>query len=312
MHKICLSSGGLIPRDNIEEGFRKFKEAGFDGVDFSMDQWLPSNNIKEGDFSGLYEKPIEEILDFLNEYKVMAEKYGITFEQAHAPFQLYVDENDEINEKCQDVIVKCIQMCKFLSCPYLVVHPINIAYSKGYEYERKVNIEYYAKMIPAARENGVVICLENMFSSMNRRIREATCSVTEDTLYYIDTLNKLAGQKCFGFCADIGHYALLGTNIRRVILELGDRLSVLHLHENDGISDNHGIPFMYTRTWGQCPVIDWYEVLGALHDIGYQGPINFEACTGLYNIPVPVRLEAMTYLAALGRYFSSVVDGENK
>lgn len=304
MKKITLTTGRLISYENPEEGFKKISSAGIDGLDFSLDMLLTSGQIEKGDFSGFFSQSLNEILSYADKCKEIAKNNNLEILQVHAPFQLYVYGKDEINNKCYEVLEKSFAFCSRLNVKYIVVHPINIAYTYGHEEEYRVNIEYYSKMIPLIKKYGVVVCLENMFSSINRVIREAVCSDVIETVKYIDTLNSMAGFEAFGFCVDVGHYQLLGKNMRKAITTLGNRIKVLHLHENDGISDNHGLPFMYTRLWGINPVIDWDEVLTALHDIGYQGTINFELTTGLMNIPEYARCAAMAYLKTLGEYFS--------
>ena len=91
-------------------------------------------------------------------------KYGIEVSQAHAPYPLYVDGRDDLNEICFEVIEKCMAICRYLDCKYLVIHPITLSFEHDREYERKVNLEYYTRCIPFCKKYGVMICLENMVS----------------------------------------------------------------------------------------------------------------------------------------------------
>ena len=77
------------------------------------------------------------------------------------------------------------------------------------EEEWEVNIAFYRELIPLLKECGVICCLENMWCQdwKTKKIYMGICSDMEETNRYIDTLNELAGETCFGFCLDIGRFS---------------------------------------------------------------------------------------------------------
>ena len=75
-------------------------------------------------------------------------------------------------------------------------------------------------------------------------------------------------EKRIGITLDLGH-ALLGKNdITDCIRLAGDRLAVVHAHDNDGKSDAHLPPGR-----GCMP---WEKVLNTLSEIGFSGPFVWE------------------------------------
>ena len=48
MHKIGIQSTGTIRQENIDEGYRIIKAAGFDCVDFNFDEYLAVNDVRAG------------------------------------------------------------------------------------------------------------------------------------------------------------------------------------------------------------------------------------------------------------------------
>ena len=76
----------------------------------------------------------------------------------------------------------------------------------------------------------------------------------------------------FAVCVDTGHSndAVRFGNPppQEVIRLLGKSVVCLHLHDNDGLTDQHRIPMTGT--------IDWPAVFDALDEIGYQGTYNME------------------------------------
>lgn len=290
-----------------DEQFKMLADAGFHCVDFNFDVYLPSNLISNCELNDFYFQDTKKLKEFFKPYKDAAEKYGVDIIQSHAPYQLYVDGRDDVNEKCYEVVIKCLELCRYLNCKYLVVHPLNLSFAHGREYERKGNFEYYERFIPYIMKYGVMICLENMFGTVTRHVTEAVCSDFTEAANYIDVLNEKAGEECFGFCFDLGHATLLGKNIRESIKTLGQRTKILHLHDNDGIQDSHAIPYSYARNWGQHCVTDWNGLFDGLADIGYQGDLNFEVGSGLTLIPRELKSAALRYLCATGEYFAKMI-----
>ena len=300
MLRPCISYGAAVTDAPIEEHFKLLHDAGFQAIDFNIDLFLRPNEISSGEFCELFKKDIDSILEFFKPYKEAAKKYGIEITQTHAPYTLYVDGRDDINEICYEMLEKSIAVCSFFDCKYIVVHPLALSMKHGREYELKENIEYYKRCIPFAKKYNVVVCLENMFYSVGKHIIEAVCSDAHDVIYYIDTLNELAGQECFGFCFDLGHMTLLGKNIKENIKMIGSRIKIVHLHDNDGILDNHAMPFTYTRNWGQSLVTDWNGLIAGLKEIGYTSDIDFECGTGCCIPPIEMREAALKYVYAAG------------
>jgi sugar phosphate isomerase/epimerase len=72
-----------------------------------------------------------------------------------------------------------------------------------------------------------------------------------------------------GVCAiDYGSVLHSVLNDGDVIRRLGSLVEVLHIHDNDGVKDQHKIP--------GTGVIDWSDVFSALDEIGYSGCYNLE------------------------------------
>jgi len=307
MLRPCINYVSTNTKLPIDEQIRLFHDAGFECVDFNIDMFLPNSQIESGEFSDFFKRDIPEILESIRPYKESFEKYGIEVTQAHAPYQLYVDGNDEINEFCYEVIEKCLAICQYLGCRYIVIHPLNLAFRHDREYERQKNMEYYTRCIPFCKKYGVMICLENMFTSFNKHITEAVCSDCSETVRYIDSLNERAGEDCFGFCFDLGHMTLLGKHIRESLVTLGSRVKLVHIHDNDGIQDHHGLPWVYTRNWGQMTVTDWNGFLEGLRKIRYRGELDFEVSSGCRLLPDGLIKAGMTYTYSVGKYFAEQI-----
>lgn len=274
--QISVQTGGVIPFWGFEEGYRMIKEAGFDGIDWNIDNvWdrddlkaqLENNQLKHC----IFEDSLEDIMAYYQEELDVIHKYGLNLIQAHAPFPAYIEGFPEFNEYAIRVYRNCIRFCAKAGIKYLVIHGASLRlndYTQTPQTIREMNRHLYESLIPELKETDVVVCLENLFTRYKGNIVEGVCSNPEEAVSYLDELNEKAGKECFAFCLDTGHLNLLGKNQGVFIRSLGSRIKALHIHDNWGDDDDHLAP--YTGN------IIWKDVVEALKDIRYTGSLNFE------------------------------------
>ena len=301
--QISVQTGGLLDRYGIDEGMRLIGAAGFDCVDLGLTQYLPNKNIHQGITDGAFQLSEEAFIDqVIRPIREAGEKYGVGFGQAHAPYSSWTPFSEEMNAFLMRAFEMCLAACQYLGCPFLVIHPACMHYERRLDpaFEHELNMQRYAALIPAAKRTGVKILLENMFSSCNGKYIETACADMHDACGYIDALNAIAEEEIFGFCYDSGHAAVLGKDLGIAIHTLGHRLMALHLHDNDGIHDHHRFPY-----YG---VVDWEMVLRSLHEVGYQGTINFETSGELQAHDPALIPKLLELLSETGRLFAKKMD----
>ena len=308
--KVCVQTAGWYrimdnDRNYVDKCVKFIKECGFDGVDFNMDHALPGSKIKSGELTDFFDKSTEEIFEFFTPFKEACEKHGISVAQMHAPFPAYVEDNDEVNDYLITVMEKSFAVAHFLNCKAVVVHPASL---DDKEKEKQVNLERYRRLIPAAKKYGVIICLENMFRRARGQTIEGSCSNVEEAVWYIDKLNEEAGEKVFGYCLDIGHATLVKRDLYHFIKTLGDRLTALHIHDNNGDNDLHLAPYTQRNWKFDCTTTDWDAFTKALKEIGYEGNLSFETYAALALIPEQLHEPMLKFIAATGKYFREQIE----
>ncbi|MEZ3426832.1 MAG: sugar phosphate isomerase/epimerase [Lachnospiraceae bacterium] len=308
MNKIGVQSTGSIIQGDIEAGYRRIKEAGFDCVDFNFDEYLHCTMVERGEINAVLDRPVEEVWEDFKVHKRAAAECGLIFEQMHAPFPLRQKGADEVNAKMLRITKNCIDICARMGGRYLVVHPVTLAYACSKKEEHDFNMEMYQELIPMAKKCGIVICLENMFIDQKAHLTEGACSDFVEAAAWIDELNGIAGEEIFGFCFDVGHANILGKNLYQSVLALGGRLKILHIHDNDGVSDLHTMPYTFARSWNPAAT-DWEGFLRGLREIKYEGVINFETFRCMESFPGELHPFVLRLLAEMGRYFSAQIDG---
>lgn len=304
--KISVQTAGAIDVLGIDAGFAAIKQAGFDAVDLGLDSAYVWDDLCNGKKNDFYND--DKIYPYVNEIKAAAEKYGIEFGQTHAPFPSYIPRSEQGTLNCQDDIRKCIEITGYVGCPRIVVHPLFDgsarfpSLTKEQEYNK--NIEFYSSLIPLLKKHHVVCCLENMWMQdwKSKKIYAACCSDINETIKYIDDLNAMAGERLFGFCLDIGHLLLVGQDPCYWIEKLGDRLETLHVHDNDGVGDDHIAPYL-----GCC---NWDRVVLGLRNIGYKNNFNFEASSFNRKFPKELCGDALKMLGSIGKYFVGRITAE--
>lgn len=307
MLKVGVQSGGLFNAGNCENGFKLLADHGFRCCDFNIDTFLPGDQIRKGEPCGFFDQSVEELCAYFTPLRDAALKNDITITQVHGPFPMWVHERDEMNEYTIMATEKCFAVMQFLGCKNIVVHPTNAQYILGSKQaEREINLNIYRRLIPAAKKYGITICLENLFATIKGRIMEGPCADVAEIISYIDLLNSEAGENIFGLCLDVGHANLYGRNIYEYIKGIGHRLTCLHIHDNDGLSDLHMLPYSYTRNGGRDYNIDWPGFIRGLHDIGYRGDLCFETFRCMSSYPAPVHPQLLDLIHGIGRYF---IDG---
>ena len=296
-----VQTGSILDVHGIEKGFAMIAAAGFEGVDFNLDHLLSGRDIVNGKLMGFFDQTDAEMCEFIRPYKEAAESCGVSFAQAHAPFPSWVD-NASTNAYVIHAIKKTIMLCDYVGCRNLVVHPAIITGDPALE--REENLKLYTALIPELKRYRVTCCLENMFSAYRGKLTEAVCSDPHEAADYIDELNARAGERVFGFCLDTGHATLLGKDLRRFIETLGDRLTVTHVHDNNGLDDEHLFPYM--------GITDWDRFCRALGETGYDGPLSFETFNALNTFDTALAPQLMSLLGATADLLAGRIEGARK
>lgn len=207
-----------------------------------------------------------------------------------------------------EVYKKNILFCQAVGCKYLVIHGISLSKKNRVdspESIRLLNDKLYKSLIPTLLGTDVVVCLENLFTKEGGEIVAGTCSNPYEAVEMIDEYNREAGKECFGLCLDTGHLNLLKQDMRSYIHIIGHRLKVLHVHDNDGITDQHKAP--YTGT------VVWQDFCDELRKIGYRGDISFETFnqTSLTVIDRELLEPWLLLISGIGKVFREKIMGNN-
>ena len=224
-------------------------DSGFDGIDLSMDTVSGLGDGRpsfDDDWRGV-----------LYSFGSRAASRGLTLPVCHLPF--YMPNPDDAPAMAQFTRTQLMGLdaAAMLKIPCAVIHPI-VRHSS--QRKRRAwldeNLSYLAPICERAARLGVTLAIENMAGVPYAHAPDETVygSRAADVRLLADRLDT-------GICWDFGHAHLSRLCQSAELATVGDRLHMIHIHDNDGIHDNHRIPFEGS--------LDWNDALRGLRDIDF-------------------------------------------
>lgn len=284
--KTSTEIGSIAKIVGMEKAVELCAKAGFDAWDFSMFDmckidWSTRRALEN-------DHPLAGVhyLQFARNLKQIATDNGIVCSQSHAPFPVDAPS-------IRDSLKRAIECTAEVGGEICVIHPEEFKTAEQ-------NAEMYLELLPFAKECGVKIATENMWS-WNREKDEsafAACATGEDFKAHIDAVN----DPFFVACLDLGHAEMRGSGNGAVpmIKTLGHRLQALHIHDNDRWHDSHQIPFSMD--------IPFDEIAKALKEIDYKGYFTLEAYAFLKDYTPDNVLEGVIRLKDSARKFADMFE----
>ena len=242
----------LFKKDGKNENFLRdldeIRKQGFQCVEVSL--------AKVGGYRMNMESCIMQVEDGLK----AVEDRGLRLNSIHMPFQrfIYISSYDEgVRSWAMDEFRQLISICDNYNPAHYVFHSKTGTKEEGFwELRKPALIRSFREMVAATPNN---ICIENMISSIPTTVEDM-----------IEILEQVEGGKC---CIDTNHF--LQDKVSDAILALGKWLTTLHVSDYDGVYEKHWMP--------QEGVNNWMKIIGALEEIGYNGPFVYEVNRDKYG-----------------------------
>lgn len=221
-------------------------DAGFDGVDLSLDQLEPDAD--------------DVLRSVFYSFGNRAASRGLTIPLCHLPFYMPNPDDATAMARFSREIASGLRMAVMLNIPDAVVHPI-----VRHESQRcrglwlDENIRFLTPLRDLAGRLGVTLCIENMTGKpYAAHPYEAVFGCTAD-----DVL-ELAGKLDVMVCWDFGHANITGLCQSAELEKLRGRVRCLHIHDNDGVGDSHRIPFECPESAPLGGCVNWEDAAEGL------------------------------------------------
>jgi len=274
MWKLSMATCGYAQDCTIEDYLPRIKKAGYDAVDFDLYNYY--DNIMH-----------PNRISWARGVREAAANAGVIIGQAHAQIGNVANINLPY-ESPAEIYYRNIEVCDMMGCKELVFHPLaatSIIEADEHNKLLDYNARWFQELIEPAKTHGVHICIENGVD-IRPHIIAAPFTTALDLMTLIDKID----EPTVGICLDIGHAHIASQDIANMIRTFGERLRVLHVHDNFGMiapihPDQHLFPGAGT--------IDFPRVFSALKEINFCGTINLEPGL-LERLPINVRDAAIT------------------
>ena len=277
MSKVGLSTGFLQRKYGDREALRIAKEAGADAVDFSLDGVHSCD--KE---SSVYSRAEEEIIAYFSDLKEFAKELELEICQTHGRVCGLKGNREQDELFYRNSYLDCMATAA-LGAPACVVHAVTTMYhmDKTPAEMREMNFEMFTRIIPYAKQFGIKIATETFGDVHGGKCCDFFGNLDE----FIDSYERVCKvedfRDYFTVCMDTGHTNKAtkfsgNPRVPEAIRILGDRITLLHLNDNNTENDQHLIPFMDQKGAKLSGIVNWNETLAALRDIGYSGVYNME------------------------------------
>ncbi|MEN6372685.1 MAG: sugar phosphate isomerase/epimerase family protein [Armatimonadota bacterium] len=158
----------------------------------------------------------------------------------HAPFGGNVDFSsfdDNVHEHGVASLIEAIEFTHVLGASYTIVHPGNgtVLDDRARRLDRSTGV--IRELAVIAKESGVVLAVENMPPGY-------LCCSEEELVRLVEAAN----SDSVGVCFDTGH-ANLSPSFKEQTKKLLPYTVTMHLHDNDGLTDQHKFPGFGTIDW---------------------------------------------------------------
>ena len=167
--KIAVQTGRTVQELGAAAAYKLYADCGFEAIDWNINDTLSAGKIKSGEYKGksIFEKDMDEILEYFKEELDEIKKNGLTIAQAHGYFPSYVTGGPETLDDMIELHKKMIAFCDIIGCKYLVIHGIcyyKHNFDETLEEINALNYKLYSSLIPTLKETNVTVCLENLFA----------------------------------------------------------------------------------------------------------------------------------------------------
>lgn len=233
-----------------------------------------------------------ELERYCDRVRKAAEANDMRISQIHGPWptdDTTPDNRDQILEWMRRAVYACGRM----GSRHMVLHPV-MPYGWGKEkdadFAEQCTVNLLTSLLPECEKDGVIVCLENMPMTAHRisRIPMIVRAVEKVQSPYV------------GICLDTGHCNVFGDDLGDMVRASAKYLKVLHVHDNNGQSDQHLTPFAGTA--------NWKNFTDALREMHFVGTMSMECNGPSLHLPLPIRESMEHHIVNIARYLADQVE----
>lgn len=313
--EIICNPFGIVDINRPRQGILDIKRAGFENIVFSTAITCSAYELENFGLNQerlgstqrimVSEKP-SELHQYMQPITDIFIENHIQISTVRAASLSRTTKRDDIEPLLFQLNQESIKFCGKIGCQYLIIRPLLLW--KGYENAWEANKNYLTRLISIARENQVLLLLENQYRYINGHSVRGICSDACEAALWIDRLNDIAGEERFGFCMDSGICNLCAQNMREFSVTLGKRLKTVILRDCDGHTETSMLPFTCVNK-GQSAT-DWLSLIRGLREINFDGQLILSFTNTATSFSPILRPSLMQLAKAVADYFKWQIEIE--
>lgn len=225
---------------------------------------------------------------YVSEIGELFSKYGLCCIQTHSPYYDLLISAEIRDENMEKALLRSVKATEMLGAEICAVHPRSVILpgkprETAVDRQRSLeeNIIAFTPLAEQCEKSNVLLGIENLMKYPYAHPYFYSW-IADDHCELIDQMNSSHVAAIW----DFGHANLVDTDHAERIHTLGSRIKGTHVHNNDGVNDNHFPPFLpphdayYSRR-----TVDWRSVLSALKSTEYHGYLTLESVFE-FNYPI--------------------------
>jgi len=189
-----------------------------------------------------YDGPKEEHPDIFRRANIRVENVHLPYYGINALWTDTIDGAEQLSR-----LLSCIDTCGAADIPVAVLH---LTESDNAPAPNALGLDRLHRLVARAKERNVILAAENLYNAI-----------------HLDFAFEQISSSALSFCFDSGHAHCCGLN-EKFLTRYDRPIAALHLHDNDGKSDQHRLPFNGS--------VDWPLIMQTLRARGYNGALTLE------------------------------------
>jgi sugar phosphate isomerase/epimerase len=210
----------------------RFTETVAEFVEFVTDLGLDHVELRQGYLDVHPDAPSPR------ELAELAASTGITY-TFHAPFRAanLGNLNEPLRRAATESVVRTLDAAVAAGAGAVVVHGGSVPRrypDRVKRHSRRQAVRSLRECARHADDVGMPLCIEN------QRRKSASVRNTETPARLASFIDEIdVDSDYFGVTLDVGHAKVTGVAVEEYVEAFGDRIRVVHLHDNDGTDDHH-------------------------------------------------------------------------
>lgn len=201
----------------------------------------------------------------IHKLKEIIDRNNLECFQVHLPYHDMFLSSEIIPDDIKKAILNSIKAMEILECKWGAYHP-RTSFTTVYSSEVAIKDNYneISIYLEEAEKHNVGIAIENIPIFPDCPQYKFFSANYEELNYLVESFK----SDKVGVCWDFGHANLMPVKQEKAFEILGDKIKIVHMHNNCGFHDDHVSPTLGT--------IDWKNVMPAFKKCGYNGVFSLE------------------------------------